>query len=99
VQRHTRTVDITDLQRHDVAGAQPGAIGHRERCLVLRIGGRRDQTRDFLAAQHHGELARLAHAAHLRQRLGTLQRDAEEKPQGGDRAVERETGGTGLDQV
>ena len=65
----------------------------------VRVRGYINQARDFLPAQHHGELARLVHGIHFRERLGTLQGHGEEKPQCGDRAVERRTGAAMLNQV
>ena len=47
-QRHALAVHITDLQGDHFAGPQPGAIGDRQRRLVLEVAGRRDQARDLL---------------------------------------------------
>ena len=49
-QRHALAVDVADLQRHHFAGAQPGAVGDRQRRLVLQVAGRGDQAR----APHRG---------------------------------------------
>jgi hypothetical protein len=98
-QRHAGAVDVADLEGHHFAGAQPGTIGHRQDRLVLRCSGRRDQACDFLAAQYHRQLARLAHRAHPGQCLRAIQRHAKEEPQGGDRGIQHDMGGTGLDQV
>ena len=46
--RHALAVDVTDLQRHHLAGAQSGAVGDRQRRLVLQVSGSGDQARDLL---------------------------------------------------
>ena len=44
-QGHALAVDVTDLQRDHFAGAKSGAVGDRERRLVLEVPGRFDQAR------------------------------------------------------
>ena len=65
----------------DLAGAQPGAVGHRQCRLVLQVRRRRDQARDLLAAQHHRQRARHAHRLHLGHQLAAVERDVEEELQ------------------
>ena len=65
-QRHARTIDVTDLQRGDFAGAKPGAVGNREGRLMLEVLGRRDQRTDFLSAQDDRQCPRYKHRLHLR---------------------------------
>src|ERR1700738_1277193 len=38
-QGHALAVDVADLQRHHFAGAQAGAVGDRQRRLVLQVAG------------------------------------------------------------
>ena len=42
-QRHALAVDVADLQRDHLAGAKPGAVGDRQRRLMLQVARRRDQ--------------------------------------------------------
>ena len=89
-QRHALTVDVTDLERHHLARAQPSAVGHRERGLVLQVAGRSDQAGHFLAAQHHRQRLRNTHRAHLVHQFAVIERDLEEELQAGDRGIERD---------
>jgi len=98
-QRHAGAVDIAHLQRHHLTRPQARAVGHRQGRLILRLAGRRDQACDFLATKHHRQRARFAHRIHLRHCFRAIQCHAKEKPQGGDRAVQRDTGDTALNQV
>lgn len=41
-QRHALAVDVSHLQGHHFAGAQTGAVGDRQRGLVLEVAGRLD---------------------------------------------------------
>ena len=58
-QQHALAVDVGDLQRRDLGDAQAGAIGDRQRGLVLEAGGGVEETGDLVAAQDHGQLARV----------------------------------------
>ena len=64
-QRHAPTVDVAHLECHHLARAQPSAVGHRERRLVLQVAGRSNQAGDFLTAQHHRQRVRDTHRLHL----------------------------------
>jgi hypothetical protein len=98
-QDHALAVDIADLQRNDFAGAQSGAIGHRQRCLVLHVPGRFDQARHLLAAQDDRQLVRHLHRGHLGHPFGVADRELEEELQCGDRRVERDRRDTLNNQV
>ena len=53
-QRHALAVDVADLERHDLADTQSGAIGQRQGSLVLEVRSCGDQLGNLLAAEHHG---------------------------------------------
>ena len=57
---HAGAVDVRDLERDHLAGAQARAIGHAQRRPVLEAGRGFQETSDFLRAQDDGQLARLA---------------------------------------
>ena len=57
-QGHALTVDIADLQPDHLAGAQAGAVGHRQRRLVLQVAGRREQPGYLVPAQDHRQRVR-----------------------------------------
>jgi hypothetical protein len=57
---HPRAVNVVDLERDHLGGAQAGAIGHAQRRLVLEPGCGFEQARHLLGAENHRQLARLA---------------------------------------
>ena len=59
--QHALAVDIGDLERRDLSHAQASAIGDRESRLMLEAGGRVEQSRNLVPAQHHGQVARMRH--------------------------------------
>ena len=87
-QDHALTVDVADLERHHLARAQSGAVGYRERGLVLQVAGRANQAGDFLTAQHHRQRLRHAHRPHLVQQFAVIERDLEEELQPGNGGVQ-----------
>jgi len=76
-----------DLERRDLGHAQASAIGDRESCLMLEAGGRVEQSRDLVSAQHHGQVARMGHPDCLASQVRTVDRVREEEPQRRDDAV------------
>ncbi len=52
-QGHPLAVDVDDLQRHHLAGAQARAVRHRQRRLHLQVACRGNQTRRLVPTQHH----------------------------------------------
>ena len=98
-QRHPLTVDVTDLQRHHFARTQSGAIGHRQRRLMLQVVRRRDQAGSLLPTQDHRQLVRNLHRGHLGHQLALIERDLEEELQPRDRGIERHRRGAVIDQV
>jgi hypothetical protein len=60
-QGHALAVDVADLECNDLTGPQSGAVGERQGGLVLEVASGSNQAADFLAAQHHRQLARHVH--------------------------------------
>ena len=77
-QGHTLAVDVADLQRHDLADAKSGAVGHRHGRLVLQVRRRRDQSAHLIGTEDHGQLARHTHMLHLGHHLWSAERDVDE---------------------
>jgi hypothetical protein len=96
---HPLTVDIVDLQRHHLRGAQPGAVGHRQGRLVLQPRGRLQKPLDLLATEHGRQLTRLVHMAHLGHQLAAPEGDIEEELQCRDRRVQASALNPALDQI
>jgi hypothetical protein len=77
---HPGAVDVADLERHHLVGAQARAIGHAQRRPVLEAGRGLQQAHDLLRAQNHGQLARLAHERQAIRDLAVRKRHCEEEP-------------------
>ena len=71
----------------DLGDAQAGAIGDRQRGLVLEAGGGVEQPGDLVAAQHHGQLARMRQPDQPARQVGPVERVGEEEAQRRDDAV------------
>jgi hypothetical protein len=54
---------------------------------MLEAGGRVEQSRNFLPAQHHGQVARMRYPDHLACQVRPVNRMREEEPQRRDDAV------------
>ena len=70
---HPGAVDVGDLERDHLGGAQARAIGHAQRRPVLEARRRFQQARDLLRAQHDGQLAGLANEGHALRDLAAAQ--------------------------
>jgi hypothetical protein len=79
---HPLAVDVGDLERDHLRGAQAGALGYAQRRLVLEPGCRIEQPRHFLGAQHPRQLARLMNEMSVLDDIVTPERDPEKEPQG-----------------
>ena len=55
---HPLAVDVGDLERDHLGGAQAGAIGDTQGCLEFEPGCPIEQPRHFLRTEHHWQLAR-----------------------------------------
>src|SRR5215471_1638259 len=69
--------------RYDLRGSQAGGISQAQQRLVLDVYRRGEQPTDLFRAQNNGQAARLAGRDELLGKIGALQRNLEEEPQGG----------------
>ncbi len=81
------------------AGAQAGAIGDRERGLVLQVPSGRQQSADFVGTDYHGQGAWNSYRSHLGHALRVAERHFKEELQSGDRGIERNRGDAVIDQM
>jgi hypothetical protein len=86
--QHPLAVDVADLQAGGLGGAQPGAVGDAQRRPILQPGGRPQQPRHLVRAQHHRQPLRLAKERHLLDHLAPAERHLVEEPQGRDGGVD-----------
>jgi hypothetical protein len=98
-QRHALAVDVADLERNHLADAQSGAVGNRERRLVLQVRRRGDEAGDLVTVEHYRQRSRHVHRLHLGHQRGAVERDVKEELQSGDRRVERDRRGAAIDHV
>src|SRR5882672_8977540 len=78
---HLLAVDVGDLERDDLGGAQAGAVGHAQRRLVLEPGCGIEQPRHFLRAEHHRQLARLVNEMRVLDDIVAPESDPEKETQ------------------
>jgi hypothetical protein len=78
-QQHARGIDIADLEGDNLRGAQPGAVGGRERRLVLRRGCRAQQQRHFLDAEHGRYSPRIRHDGEPARQIRPVERHREKE--------------------
>ena len=69
------------LSFDDLGDAQARAIGDRQRGLVLEAGGGFEQPGDLVAAQHHGQLARMRQPDEPARQVRAVERVGEEEAQ------------------
>ena len=96
---HALAVDVPDLQRHHLRGAQTRPVGHRQRRLVLQPRGRVQQPGDLLDAQDHRQGPFRSHMAGLRRQLGVSEGHLAEEPQRRHRRVQTGSAHTAVGQV
>jgi len=92
-------VDVGELERDHLRGPQAGAVGDRQRRLVLEARCRIQQPCDLLGAQHHGQLVRFADTGHPDRRVVAPQRHAEEEAQARNGGVHAGGRGPGRSHV
>ena len=78
---HAGAVDVADLERDHLGGAQTRAIGHAQRRPVLEAGRGFQEARHLLRAQNDGQLAGLANEGQALRDLAAPKRHGEEEPQ------------------
>jgi hypothetical protein len=67
---HPGAVDVGDLERNDLRGAQSRSVGHAQCRLVFEARRRIQQTRHLLRAQHDRQLPRLPDKGQLAHHVG-----------------------------
>ena len=78
---HLLAVDVGDLERDHLGGAQAGAVGYAQRRLVLQPRRGIEQPRHFLGAQHHRQLAGLVDERGVLDDIVAPERDPEKETQ------------------
>jgi hypothetical protein len=78
---HAFAVDVADLQRGHLGGAQTRAISHAQRCLVFEPRRCIQQPRHLLRTEHDRQLPGLVDERRVLDDLGAPERDPEEEPQ------------------
>src|SRR6266478_6202525 len=78
---HALAVDVADLERDHLGGAQTGAISHTQRCLVLKSRRGLQQPRHLLWTENDRQLAGLVEERGVLDDVGSLERNSEEEPQ------------------
>src|SRR5215472_14584678 len=85
---HALAVDVGDLERDHLGGAQAGAVGHAQRCLVLQPRRGIEQPRHFLDAEDDRQLAWLVNDMGMLDDLAAPERDLKKEPQRRDGLIE-----------
>jgi hypothetical protein len=86
--QHALAVDVGELERDHLGGAQSRPIGHAQRRLVFEPWRGIEQPRDLFRAEHHRQLPRLANEMGVLDDIVALEGDPEKEPQCRDRLVE-----------
>jgi len=79
-EQHAFAVDVADLERCNLSHAQAGTIGDRKGRLMLEAGGRVEQPRDLVPAQHDGQVAWMRHPDQLACQVRPVDGVGEEEP-------------------
>src|SRR3982074_2886086 len=78
---HALAVDVADLERDHLGGAQACPVGHAQRRLVLEPWRAIQHPRHLLRIEDDRQLARLVEERRVLDDVGSLERDPEEEPQ------------------
>jgi hypothetical protein len=98
-EHHAPGINVADLERDNLHGAQTSAIGNAERRLVLGPGCRLQQAQHLLGREHARQLARLVDENEMPRRLRPVERHLEEEPERGHRRIDGRWPHTGLGQM
>jgi hypothetical protein len=79
--QHPGAVDIADLERDDLGGAQASAVGDAQGRLVFEAWSRRQQPGHLFRAQHHRQPSGIAGEHDVFRDVAPSQRDLEEEAQ------------------
>src|SRR5258708_143709 len=85
---HALAVNVANLERDHLGGAQTRAIGHAQRRLVLEPRRCIEETRHLLRTQHDRQLAGLMDERGVLDDGGSFERDPEEEPERRHGAIE-----------
>ena len=85
---HALAVDVGDLERDHLAGAQACAISHAQRRLVFEPRRRIQEPRHLLRAEHNRQLAGFVDERRVLDDVGAPERDLKEEPQRGHGVIE-----------
>jgi hypothetical protein len=96
---HPLAVDIGDLQQNHLGDAQSGGIDRRQSGAALETWDGLQEAHDFVGAEHHRQLARLAGIGDALRNGVMAERHTVEKPQRTHDLVQRRPGYPGRDQV
>jgi hypothetical protein len=78
-QQHALGIDIADLERDNLRGAQTGAVGGGEHRLVLRRCCRAQQEGHFLDAEHRRYPPRIRHDGEPARQIQPVERHGEKE--------------------
>ena len=85
---HALAVDVGNLQRDYLGGAQTCPIGYAQRRLVFEPGRCIEEPRNLLRTQHYGELPRFVNERRVLDDVVSLERHPEKEPQRRDGVIE-----------
>ena len=85
---HAFAVDVADLERDHLGGAQTRTISHAQRGLVFEPWCCIQQARHFLRAEHDRQLAGFMNECRVLDDVGAPERNPEEEPQRSHRVIE-----------
>jgi hypothetical protein len=85
---HALAVDVADLERDHLGGAQACAISHAQRRLVFEPRRRIQEPRHLLRAEHDRQLAGFVDERRVLDDVGAPERDSEEEPQRSHSVIE-----------
>src|SRR6202163_2011410 len=80
-EHHALGINIADLQRDHLHGAQTSAVGNAERRLMLRPGCGLQQAQHLFGREYARQLARLVDEHETARRLRSVERHLEEEPE------------------
>src|SRR5258707_635278 len=77
---HPLAVNVGNLERDHLGGAQAGAVGHAQCRLVFEPWGGVEQPRHFLRTEHHWQFARLVNDMGVLDDIVAPERDLKKEP-------------------
>jgi hypothetical protein len=99
VDDHLRAVDMLDLEPHDLARTQSGAIAKAQQQTVPERAGHRQQAFRLVLIEDHRNLLRLLDVVDLEREIVPPQRHAEQEAQARHGGIARDGANTGLGKM